>query len=339
MSCVYVRIGAEANIDEVAKDLRNQAPWVLIVCCSDERASRRMHTALSQPAVHRTTRGDGGGGPRTTRGDGVVFQVSYRCVGWHELIIAGRHPVVKEIDFKQTLITPAGGDALIVEVGFHVTVLGQLSLRFAAFSKPAEVGSHHYTEETWESVAGVLEKRSVRVLAGEFRDSLYPLLAATRMRMTVNVCALRLLSDKGPVSAVAEDVVEAPAPSDNSAPAPVYASFMLVTGPVRRISPSLLQEQVEALNEESFEGEPPERRDASHGWPVFHIVKEKEAKKTLPHTENIVVFLESMQGHRSDQKKDRIGERARKGGPIKTLIANGPRGFTMQSLGAESPIN
>ena len=61
MSCVYVRIGAEANIDEVAKDLRNQAPWVLIVCCSDERAAWQMQTALSQPVVHRTTRGDGEG--------------------------------------------------------------------------------------------------------------------------------------------------------------------------------------------------------------------------------------------------------------------------------------
>ena len=204
--------------------------------------------------------------------------------------------MVKEIDFKHHLITPAGGDALIVEVGFHVTVIGQLSFRFAVFGKPkVRTGS---PEETWRSVVSILEKRSVRVLAGEFRDSLYPLLAAARMRMTVNVCALRLLSDKGPVSAVAED--------------PVWTSFMLVTGPVRRISPSLLQEQVEALNEESFEGEPPERRDASHGWPVFHIVKEKEAKKTLPHTEKIVVFLESMQGHRSEEKRQDRRERAKR---------------------------
>ena len=184
--------------------------------------------ALSKEVVHRTTRGDG------------EKDMSYRSIAWKELIIAGRHPVVKEIDFKQTLITPAGGDALIVEVGFHVTVLGQLSLRFAAFSKPAGVSKP--TEETWESVAGVLEKRSVRVLAGEFRDSLFPLLAAARVRMTVNVCALRLLSDKGPVSAVAEDVVEA-LPETVLAD-PVLASLMLVAGPVRRISPSLLQEQV-----------------------------------------------------------------------------------------------
>ena len=87
---------------------------------------------------------------------------------------------------------------------------------------------------------------------------------------------------------------------------------MLVAGPVRRISPSLLQEHVEALNEESFEGEPPARLDASHGWPVFHIVKEKEAKKTLPHTENIVVFLESMQGHRSEEKRQDRRERAKR---------------------------
>ena len=198
---------------------------------------------------------------------------------------------------------------MIVEVGFHVTVLGQLSLRFAAFSKPVAEGFHHYTDATWESVAGVLEKRSVRVLAGEFRDSLFPLLAAARVRMTVNVCALRRKTDEGPVSAVAEDVVEAP-PVSAVADPELLASLMLVTGPVRRILPSVLQEQVVALNEESFNGDT--GTDASRGWPVFHIVKEKEAMTTLPHTEKIVVFLESNTSHRSDKKRQDRQESAKR---------------------------
>ena len=35
-------VGAEANIGQVAKDLRNLAPTVLIVCSSDEDAAARM---------------------------------------------------------------------------------------------------------------------------------------------------------------------------------------------------------------------------------------------------------------------------------------------------------
>ena len=60
MSGVYVYVGAEANIDQVAKDLRNQAPIVLIACCCDEGAAARMETALSEDVVNKQTRGDGG---------------------------------------------------------------------------------------------------------------------------------------------------------------------------------------------------------------------------------------------------------------------------------------
>ena len=74
MSCVYVCVGAEANIDQVAADLRNQAPTVLIVCCSDGDVAARMQTALSQEAVNRNTRGDGGS--RTNEED---FQVMFSC--------------------------------------------------------------------------------------------------------------------------------------------------------------------------------------------------------------------------------------------------------------------
>ena len=59
MSGVYVYVGAEANIDQVAVDLRNQAPTVLIVCCSDENAAARMKALLSEKAVGKQTRSGG----------------------------------------------------------------------------------------------------------------------------------------------------------------------------------------------------------------------------------------------------------------------------------------
>ena len=67
MSGIYVYVGAEANVDQVAVDLRNQAPIVLIVCCSDENAAARMETALSEEAVNKQARGFGGGFEKTLR--------------------------------------------------------------------------------------------------------------------------------------------------------------------------------------------------------------------------------------------------------------------------------
>ena len=76
-ACLYVYVDKEADVDEVAKDLRNQAPTVLFVRCYDSEAAMRMQTALSKAAVNKTrgeggnrvvnkTRGDGGEGTRTT---------------------------------------------------------------------------------------------------------------------------------------------------------------------------------------------------------------------------------------------------------------------------------
>ena len=59
MSIVYVYVGAEADIGEVAKDLRNMAPTVLIVCCSNGDVMAQMHVALREEGVNRSSRGDG----------------------------------------------------------------------------------------------------------------------------------------------------------------------------------------------------------------------------------------------------------------------------------------
>ena len=143
-ACLYVYVDKEADIDEVAKDLRNQAPTVLFVCCYDSEAAMRMQTALSKDAVNKT-RGEGGkGAVNKTRGDGEngqgqqaraskeEFQVMFKCVIMDELIIAGRHSIVKEVEIKQVLRTPGGGPLLIAEVGFSVAIQQMVSMRVAA---------------------------------------------------------------------------------------------------------------------------------------------------------------------------------------------------------------
>ena len=104
MSVVYVYVGAEANIDQVAADLRHQAPTVLIVCCSDGDVALRMQTALSQEPVSRNTESAYVG----SRNKEVDFQVLFGCVLFKELIVAGRLPVTKEVETKEKLATPGG---------------------------------------------------------------------------------------------------------------------------------------------------------------------------------------------------------------------------------------
>lgn len=299
MSGVYVYVGAEANIDEVAVDLRNQAPTVLIVCCSDEVAAARMEMALSEEAVNKQTRGDGG-----SRKSGEDFQVMFNCVVFKELIVAGRRPVVKEVDIKETLFTPGGGAVLIADLGLHVMVQGQLSIRLAAFAPDRLRGGGG-----WTQVAAALEHRSVRLMAGEFGDTLLPLLATIRKRMTINVCAVRLCPGG------------ACGPSDAVKLAP---SAMLLAGPVGRLT--ILETRgsggssesrgsggssdVASLNIQSYVGE--EGKDESRGWPVIENVKQKEVKTVLPHTRKLLVFLGSNTAHRTPKALEARAQKTRK---------------------------
>ena len=80
-ACVYGNVEIEANIEEVAVDLRNQAPTVLFVPCYDEEQATNMQSALCKEIVNTNTRDDGGKKkgkqPRERPED---FQVQFKCV-------------------------------------------------------------------------------------------------------------------------------------------------------------------------------------------------------------------------------------------------------------------
>ena len=298
MSCVYAYVGAEADIDRVAGDLRNQAPWVLIVCCSDDDAAMQMDTALRREAVEQKTCGDGG-----SRKSMEDLQVSFHVVKFKHLIVARRCPVVKELEIKETFDTPGGGVALIAELGLHVMVQGQLSIRIAAFDTRKIRGGGE-----WDEVADSLAHRSVRLVAGEFGDTLLRLLATIRKRMAIKVCAMTLCTDK-------EDgttLIQTDGPMEALKVTP---SAMLVAGPVSRLT--MLQSRgsggssetrgggvnvIASFNAQSYVGE--KGKDASRGWPYIENVKQKEVKTVLPHTRKLLVFLGSNTSHRTQEARE-----------------------------------
>ena len=109
----------------------------------------------------------------------------FNCVVFKELIVAGRRPAVKQNDVKEALLTLGGGAVLIAELGLHVMVQGQLTIRLAAFASDRIRGGDTLLPGTIQ-VTAALEHRSVRLMAGEFGDTLLPLLATIRKRMTIN---------------------------------------------------------------------------------------------------------------------------------------------------------
>ena len=78
--------------------------------------------------------------------------------------------LVKELDIKDSFVTAGGGVALIAEFGLHVMVQGQLSIRFAAF----DTGKIRGGGELLDAMAEALNRRSVRLVAGEFGATLLP---------------------------------------------------------------------------------------------------------------------------------------------------------------------
>jgi len=179
-----------------------------------------MAMALSREALNKNTRGDGG-----SRKSGDDFQVMFSCAVFKELIVAGRRPVVKQADILRTLVTPSGGAVLIAKVGLHISVQGQTSIALAAFGTSSPKRS---VVASWGTVAAALEHRCVRLMAGEFGDTLFTLLAATRKRMAVKVCAMRLATDNDDGASVLQ-------PSGYGR-AGARARTMLVAGPVGRIT-------------------------------------------------------------------------------------------------------
>ena len=131
------------------------------------------------------------GGSRRIRKSAEDFQARFKCVAFQELIVAGRQPVVKEVIIKEALVTLGGGALLIAELGLHAMVQGQLYIRLVAFGK-----SQPKPGASWDKVAEALVQRSVRLMAGEFGDTLLPLLETIRERMTIKVCAMRLCTGK-----------------------------------------------------------------------------------------------------------------------------------------------
>ena len=302
-----------------------------------------MATALSKAGVDNKPHGDGGKGKgrgakaggvaNQPRGDGGKgkgrprraskedFQVMFHCVVQYELIIAGRAGIVKEVEIKDFFNIAAGGPLLIAEVGFAVSVQQMLSLRVALIGLPTmEVIT------PWGDFARALERRSARVLVGEFTDQLWPALTEIRKVISVKACAVepcvRSFRNRDDTYWLASSAM--------LVLGPVGSIKMLVDDDTGRTKWTPLSEtrgcgvQLEEPVEESWkamkyclESLPfvgTEGEDESQGWPVIASVKQKKAMTVLEHTKKLIVFMGSKDSRRradsASYRAERRTERA-----------------------------
>ena len=238
--------------------------------------------------------------------------MKYKCLVFLNTIVAGRESMVKEIEAKEALSFSGGGYVLIAEVGLNRNVQGQLSFMLAAYVK---AGSIH--TDDLEKVADALVRRSVRLMAGEFGDSLIAMLSETRKRMRAKVCAMSLCPDKDDGA-----VVEVPSQTDGTyKTVKVASSAMILAGPVGRIQ--MLETRgsgesvvLASVNRDSYEGE--WGKDAACHWPVLGLVKQKEVLMILPHTQKLLVYIGAATSNRSFNalraRFDTMSQRAEKWG-------------------------
>ena len=283
---VYLYIDAEADIDEVAVDVRNMAPSVLIVCCSDMFVAQQMEAALRREGIDIPA-------PywyKPKRRGPEYFQAQFDCVSYDDVIIAGRLPITREVGITDILITPDGGSVLIAEVGYHVSIQGQLTMRLAAFGKS---DPHRGSGESWDTVIAALVKRSVRLMAGRFIDAqslgnacpFQAFLAAARSRMEVKVCAFVISIDFANHTPVYEDDM-----------VKMSASAVCVLGPVGDIS--MLEYNGSGSLVES-DGALSNLNDDSRGWPFIPCVKQKRTQKAFPYTQKVLLYIGSSTSNRS----------------------------------------
>ena len=161
VNVVHCDIKEEANIKEVAADLRNLAASVIIASCSSTQQAELLGAMLSESSFGSPTRGDGGKG-RSSKDE---YQERFRWIRHKNMLVAGRDGLVKEVNNKGEWETPRNGSMFIAEVDFCVCIRGIMNMRVAAITDDSTVVERDRQDKTaWNTLGDELILKTVRVL-------------------------------------------------------------------------------------------------------------------------------------------------------------------------------
>ena len=314
IQCLYLAVDLQANIEEVAADVRNQAPTILLVCCECLDIAKQMVLALEKEPVKNDLRGDGGKGKATApRLEVDKLQVQYTCWSRRNVIFAGRRGIVTSCLMEATVHMPGQHPLVMAEISLSVCFQQMMSLKLALLDMDDVIDRQGFADAfTWDEVATALQTYAVRVVAGEFGDNLVTFLEKLRSRIAVDECVVEPFTHEGNGSSY------------------LASSAMIITGPVGRFNlihtrgsgpwPKRTRNRIDQLlplDSEStwtelrqeFAPHPTKRftgsgRNGSRGWPPLQEVKQKKMEKVFPHTTKLSVFLGSRSSHRSAKAQE-----------------------------------
>ena len=135
VNVAHCDIEEEANIKEVASDLRNLEPSVMIASCSSTQQAELLGGLLSECSFGLPTRGDGGKGLSSKE----EYQERFRWINHNKILVVGREGIVKEINNKGQWETPRNGSMFIAEIDFCVCIQGMMNMRVAAITDDSTV--------------------------------------------------------------------------------------------------------------------------------------------------------------------------------------------------------
>ena len=301
--CVYVDVASGANLPELARDLRRQAPHVLLARCAEVAQRWQLHSLLATEAS-----GDAGDQGRP--------EVPFLVEAQGPFLLAGRDGYVSEVMVHMYLALPGVGQIAIAEFSLSVSVQQMTSIKVAVVSlAPGGAGEGPAVAEYWAKVLDAIARKSVRFIAGDFADQTDRFLHQARESLQVRLCAAMQYDASGESLA---------------------ATALFIVGPVGSVTGERLQDRVfsvtrgggetplevetaiecatKAVGERPYSGAA--GQDKSRGWPAIQSTKEKNPEVVIDRTKKVVIFFGSKASRRTyrgaQRREDNREKRAKK---------------------------
>ena len=213
MMVVYIAVGAEANLLDVAVDVRKHGPTIAMIVCAShldaETLKTHLENARTQPSEEEDTRGGGDKGEN-----------QYTCAHTDSHVIAGRLGVVASVELRYQEALNAVDSVAVAEVTLNVQVCGQLLFRVASLevdslgSGGEDNSAVVETSRSFEKLRQLFNRYLVRIVAGEFGAKVGHFLRIMRETMATEVVAVSRYRVTG------DDLVDC-----------ITGSFIFVMGP------------------------------------------------------------------------------------------------------------
>jgi hypothetical protein len=273
-------------------------------------------------------RGDGGGdkGKGKKRKNPTEFQAKFHVIMQDEILIAGRVGIVREVRIWEVVPTPGEGTLLIADVGLSVAVQQMLSIKVAALCVRKHERSA-YAKAEWQKVAQTVVSKSVRLIAGEFEETIFVFTQALRKYATARACALEPYIESGSVkhwlgsaamlcigpvdkvkTAEASSITDWPSmkvrhrgDTDTHGSGEPRGGGYPIFPPTAAVWEKLRSCLVDRKEHASY--------DEARGWPIIGSIKQKKPDEVMPHTTKLLIY---MGGNRSRRSNESLKLRSKK---------------------------